>query len=188
MPDFLILSCLSCHRRLKIRNEVQQFVCTQCGTEFVVIRDQDLTYIKFVDDEVLKTQVENEVSQYQHLSQVKEIEQELNSISEEASEDVIRLKINEKINKLENLNVQLIENKKKWDTILLVSFLLIIIIVSVNFALIEAYNELGSTLAVFYIPITLVFSIFFFFYQRKFNSSNNFIKRKIQKLRKDLLA
>lgn len=39
MPEFVTLSCLLCYAKLQIGNDIQQFVCSRCGSEYVVKRN-----------------------------------------------------------------------------------------------------------------------------------------------------
>lgn len=187
MPDFVILSCLSCNQKLKINDKVKRFVCTRCGTEYSVIRDQDLIYIKPVEDDVLEIQIEDNLPFDQNLWQVEGVKENIDLSFHDFSKETRGQKINERIIRLENLQVKFIESKKKLNSIFIISFLVLVIIVYIFLPVVESYEKLWIMLAMCYIPIIIVFSISFFSYQRIFNSNNNFIERKIQLLRKDLL-
>lgn len=38
MPNFVILTCLRCKKRLRIANDISRCACANCGTEYIVRR------------------------------------------------------------------------------------------------------------------------------------------------------
>jgi hypothetical protein len=57
MPDFITLTCPACGGKLKVTNDKQQFVCTYCGTEHIIKRDEGIISLAPVVESWKKTQI-----------------------------------------------------------------------------------------------------------------------------------
>lgn len=56
MPEFFSLSCPKCGAKLQITDKIDKFACNHCGNELIVNRNEGITFLKPVIDNIRKVQ------------------------------------------------------------------------------------------------------------------------------------
>jgi len=180
-----------CKAKLKISNEIKQFACSNCGNEFVVIRDSGVVYLKSLnenfDNKVILTDNVSSFSDKlnEPFSNEIKFEQEIHfeenliikpSISEEGI-----TKINNKIYRLQNHKTTLEKNYKIFNTIVVVGGIILLVIVYLYLPMVATYEELFWELLFSLGPIIIIMVVLILSNRKTVKSNQSFIDEKIQK-------
>ena len=62
MNDFITMTCKSCGGKLQITNEIEDFACLYCGTEFLIKREGGIVALPLIEEDIKKVSVSTDIT------------------------------------------------------------------------------------------------------------------------------